>query len=373
MRTGLTIAFVLVGCASKPVDGGDGFADGGDDTTSESTAIADVTGDDGSTSGAMTTPGVEPHESSSDDEGGPKFDQGSIVDLGDADDCELPPHTACDDDEDPGHALGLDCAGELDATITFAGQPAQLVVHAGDVGSHLPPTYPPREGGRMLILSTGEAADVLIGGVLPATTLSTLAMPLAAPLDPMPAVGDCTADAAAIGTGDCSATMDAQWTMGGAAAYDYAEIRIEVVVPAGAAGFAYDLAFLSAEYPIYYQEQYNDMFVAWLESGDWTGNVSFDDGGQPIALNAAFLDFKDAPNPYDCPAPCVAPELVGTAMDGHGGTRWLTTAAPVTAGESITLVLAIFDMGDGWLDSAVLLDNFRWTCEGEAPITEPAG
>ena len=46
--------------------------------------------------------------------------------------------------------------------------------------------------------------------------------------------------------------------------------------------------------------------------------------GAPISLNAGFLDYKDAPNPYDCQNPCTAPELQGTAMQGHAGTRWLT-------------------------------------------------
>ena len=43
-----------------------------------------------------------------------------------------------------------------------------------------------------------------------------------------------------------------------------------------------------------------------------------------------------------------------------GGTSWLTTDAPVLGGETITLDLTIFDVGDQGWDSHVLIDNFRW-------------
>ena len=93
--------------------------------------------------------------------------------------------------------------------------------------------------------------------------------------------------------------------------------------------------------------------------------------GNPISLNAGFLDYKDAPNSIDCPDPCMAPELQGTAMEGHAGTKWLTTSAGVSPGENVTIIWAIFDMSDGILDSSVILDNFEWNCEGGPPVTVP--
>jgi hypothetical protein len=61
-------------------------------------------------------------------------------------------------------------------------------------------------------------------------------------------------------------------------------------------------------------------------------------------------------------------------MRQHGATRWLTTSAPATPGETVTLVFAIFDLRDSNLDSYVFLDNFRWGCEGtEHPTTVPVG
>jgi len=108
------------------------------------------------------------------------------------------------------------------------------------------------------------------------------------------------------------------------------------------------------------------MFIGWLESEQWTGNISFDAQGNPISLNAGFLDFQDDGGGL--------PELAGTCMAQHAGTRWLSTTAPVAPGEEITLVLAIFDLADAALDSYVFLDNFGWGCDGgTGPQTTPVG
>jgi hypothetical protein len=181
---------------------------------------------------------------------------------------------------------------------------------------------------------------------------------------------DCFDDPGLVGTGDCSNTIQDQWDQG-SGSYDYAEMRISATVPPGTPAIQYDFAMFSTEYPDFYQTTFNDMYIAWLESELWTGNISFDDMGHPISLNAGFLDYKDAPNMYDCPAPCQAPELQGTAMEGHAGTRWLTTTAGVTPGEDIVLVLGVFDLSDPILDTVILLDNFHWGCEGGAPTTIP--
>ena len=60
-------------------------------------------------------------------------------------------------------------------------------------------------------------------------------------------------------------------------------------------------------------------------------------------------------------------------MEGHAGTKWLQTTAPVHAGEEISLLFAIFDLTDGAYDSMVALDHFEWTCSGAPPFTKPVG
>ena len=115
------------------------------------------------------------------------------------------------------------------------------------------------------------------------------------------------------------------------------------------------------------------MYVAWLESEAWTGNVSFDELGNPITIGGVFLDYLDADSAQCTMVPCVAPELDGFAMDGHAGTQWLEIIAPVVAGEEIELVFAIFDMTDGLFDTAVILDGAQWGCTDKPPLTAPAG
>ncbi len=39
---------------------------------------------------------------------------------------------------------------------------------------------------------------------------------------------------------------------------------------------------------------------------------------------------------------------------------WLRTTSPLTPGETVTLTFSIHDEGDSILDSAVIIDNFRW-------------
>jgi hypothetical protein len=374
---------LTLGCAAKD----EGDSDGGgldagpvadDGATSGGTQAADGPastsggGDAGASTGALSATegsgdGVEPPPI--------KFDLGSLPDGGDSQFCGAPLPVTCDGmDDDPWHALGLNCPGgpSVSGSIQLEA-PEQLHVHSGNVGTYVPAAFPPQEGTKMVILSSGAAADLLTPGLFASTDVGGFgASVLPAPIqtNAVSPTEDCFDNPGLVGTGDCSNTIQAQWSQG-SGAYDYAEMRIETEVPAGAFGFSYNLAMFSTEYPGYYQTQYNDMYIAWLESEQWTGNVSFDNAGNPISLNAGFLDYKDAPNPYDCPAPCVAPQLQGTAMQGHAGTTWLTTTAGVTPGEDMTLVLTVFDLSDGVLDTVVLLDNWRWECEGGPPITIP--
>ena len=302
------------------------------------------------------------------------FDVGTVPDGGGEGFCGAPPQVHCDDDDDdPWHAFGLNCPGgpQVAGTVTLV-DPQQIHVHEGELGTFAPAPFPPREGEKFVILSSGIAEDLTTPSGTTSTGFDFLGTPLPAPIqtNAVSATENCYDDPGLVGTGDCSNTIQAQWDQGNGS-HDYAEMRISTTVPAGTFGFSYDFAMFSAEYPVYYQTQFNDMYIAWLESEQWTGNVSFDEMGNPISLNAGFLDYKDAPNPFDCPAPCQAPELQGTSMQGHAGTRWLTTTAGVTPGEQIELVLGVFDLSDSALDTVILLDNFQWACEGGAPVTIP--
>ena len=194
---------------------------------------------------------------------------------------------------------------------------------------------------------------------------------LPSPLDwrPVHAHRDCTHDPTLVGSGDCSNSLADPWQSGDGA-FDYGELRMVAEVPRFTDAISFDFAFFSSEYPLYTEGElatpFNDMFVAWLESEAWTGNISFDDAMQPITAQSVLMDYRSPSE--SCPE-CSAPELEGFSMEHHGGTRWLNTKAPVIPGETIELVFSIFDLSDSSLDSVVLLDGFEWSCSSSRPIT----
>jgi hypothetical protein len=349
-----------------------------DPATGGSSGAASATGDDAAPDddAGETSPGAGSSSSE-----GPEPEPPVVFDVSVPDaiqyDCGAPFPVVCDgaSEDDPWRTIGLNCPGGPQVDGVYNGDPQSLMVHVGDLGTHVPAPYPPREGDAFVILSSGIANDLTIPGFFAAADINGFldnAANLPAPLTPTPVdpLETCADDPGLVGSGDCSNTIEGQWNQG-SGAFDYNELRFTVEVPFETYGFSYDFAMFSTEYPDYYQTVFNDMYIAWLESENWTGNISFDEMGNPISLNAGFLDYKDAPNPYDCPAPCNAPELAGTAMQGHAGTKWLTTTAGVTPFEEIEVVFAIFDLSDPILDTVVLLDNFHWACEGGPPVTIP--
>lgn len=387
---GLSASYVLIGCQKDPVDhdigGDDGIntfgSGGGDDSSNPDDGDTETGNGDGDGDGEAD-PAPDPEagdgdgDSDEDDSepSGTKFDLLGIPDgNANTSGCLVPDHDPCDIDSiDPWHAMGVNCPGEYQVDVAYTGAPAALYVHSGQLGTANPATYPPLEGDKMVILSSGNAQQLTQAGAYASTSHPGYdPVQLPPPLSAVP-VGqgqDCNDDPTLIGKGDCSNTVQVQWAQGNGA-YDYAELRMTGEVPMGVSGFSYNFAFFSSEYPVYYKTSFNDMYIAWLESEIWTGNISFDEMGNPISLNAGFLDYKDAPNNHDCPDPCKAPELQGTAMQGHAATKWLATTAGVVPGEEFTLVFAIFDLSDNILDSVVTIDNFQWNCIGGPPVTIP--
>jgi hypothetical protein len=371
--------WLLWGCeAVNGRAGGDaglpGLGEGGDEGGATDPADDDD-GEGGHDDGAGTGHGLDDG-----DDDGAKFDLPN-PDAGPLDcvdgrcgACSIPEHQPCDaGTNDPFVALGIGCAGELPVT-TSADGPATARGIRTSFGSNA--TFDPREGSAYAVIGSGLVSELDqttptgdldafptycnddLGAYDPGDTLP-------APLRSNDVMGDCAADAALVGTGDCSKTVQEQFTQGDSA-NDYVELRLVVDVPDDVISFSYDFAFFSTEYPVYYGSTFNDMFVGWLESESWTGNVSFDGDGNPISLNAGFLDHKDDGGNL--------PELAGTCMRQHAGTDWLTTTAGVVPGETITVVFAIFDLSDSILDSYVFLDNFQWGCDPtDTPTTEPEG
>lgn len=153
--------------------------------------------------------------------------------------------------------------------------------------------------------------------------------------------------------------------------HDMIALTLKIKAPSNATGFKFKLNFFSAEYPEYVGNQYNDMFIAYLQSKKFTGNISFDGNGEPVTVNSGFFQVCDSsPICANGGHTCTKgpKDLDGTgyeifAKNGErygGGTGWLTTSKAVEPGEVFTLTLYVFDSGDYLFDSAVLLDGFEW-------------
>lgn len=228
-------------------------------------------------------------------------------------------------------------------------------------------TVTPKRFNTMAVISSGMARDSNDAGwVTPisGTSLTTsIAFPGTGPLATyvnahggglLP--GQCAGSTCPVGTG----------------ANDSVNIRLQIRTPTNAQGFSYDFRFYSAEYQSFQCTQFNDYYLASLTSAapgiPADRNISFDSLGNAVSVNNGF--FQDCGgNSKNCgPCPFGTASLVGTGFDSvnGGSTEWLTTDSPIVPGETITLDLMVFDVGDHIYDTLVLLDNFRWSL---TPVT----
>ncbi len=186
-------------------------------------------------------------------------------------------------------------------------------------------------------------------------------------------------------------------------------LELTIRTPTNAKSFKLSTNFMSSEYPEWTCSAYNDFFVVLLDSG-WTGqpanptdkNLAIykaqNNATYPVGVNLAagntglFTQCKNGST--GCALGATAGtistcantnELTGTGMDtanpsglfGYcgannlvgGGTGWLVTAGNVKGGEVITLRIAIWDTGDGALDSLAIIDNFEWSVTASQPGT----
>lgn len=277
--------------------------------------------------------------------------------------CVVPPHQPCDADVNSiVLALGLSCPGEAPVTTEQSGSVA------GQTTRDVVGGFTAREGDRFAVLGSGLVGE--LESETPDFDLPeapTFCNDDQGSFDPLTLPAPMTAEAApeacddpdVVGMQlDCSGTL-AEEIVG--EIQDYSSFTIVATVPEGIRSFSFDFAFSSVEYPAFVGASFNDLFVAWLQSEAWTGNVSFA-GGDAISVNSSLLVLTDPG--------FTEPMFAGTCMRGHASTGWLTTTAPVVAGEQMLLVFGVFDQVDSASDSFVFLDAFEWNCSGvPAPET----
>jgi hypothetical protein len=137
---------------------------------------------------------------------------------------------------------------------------------------------------------------------------------------------------------------------------DMVQLTLVLAPPPGTQCGIFDFSFFSEEFPEYQDSAFNDVFLAELGTSSFVINPDFtitapnnfalDPVGNVISISSAFS---------------VAP-FTRTTYDG--GTTLLRAVADVggIAGD-VTIVLTITDLGDSFYDSAVFLDNFRWSAD----------
>jgi hypothetical protein len=137
----------------------------------------------------------------------------------------------------------------------------------------------------------------------------------------------------------------------GDSARDVSVLKVDLNVPEGANCLTLDFKFYSEEYAEYVGSQFNDGFIAELDSSTWTtsagvisapNNFARDPQGKVVSVNSTGATSMTAQN------------AAGTTYDG--ATQVLSAATQITSGAH-SLYLSIFDQGDNAYDSAVFLDN----------------
>ena len=161
-------------------------------------------------------------------------------------------------------------------------------------------------------------------------------------------------------------------------AHDGIALDLEIRVPTNAHAMSFDFRFFTCEYPVYVCQSFNDILAVFmapdpLPAGDPMGNAS--NTAADIAFesssgmkntigvnNTTFLTACD-PGPPMYNACKGSGDLDGTNFEGHAASAWLRSQVPVPPGQKIILRIAIWDSGDGLLDSTSVIDNFQWIAD----------
>mgnify|MGYP000041244928 CR=1 FL=1 len=152
---------------------------------------------------------------------------------------------------------------------------------------------------------------------------------------------------------------------------DTAYLTMNLIVPEYMHYIYYDIQFLTSEYPDYVGSQYNDKVAITVQVEDNAGVVDIIDvNGGDFVLNShdipgtGFDIFAIDRNTYlpthpnDVDWITTTPNSIGA--DG-GSTALIGREQAVEPGANVTFTISIRDTGDNQFDSAVFIDNVRFT------------
>ena len=229
----------------------------------------------------------------------------------------------------------------------------------------------PREGKRMLALSTGTARNKGEPGFVSRNFDKGYSSPPPATFNGESAV--------------CPGAPVSKLSV-----QDAAGLELTFQTPSNALSVELSFNFRTYDFPEYACSIYNDSFwVNFVQAGA-DKNIAFDAAGEAVSGHSPFLTQCECPpgGPGMCSAgagqpsfDCQGHELLdGTDFDGNtnpmptyqgwtnAGTRWLRTTAPVVPSQTMKIRFVVFDGGvtaqgvtDHNLDSMALVDRFKWS------------
>lgn len=144
--------------------------------------------------------------------------------------------------------------------------------------------------------------------------------------------------------------------------FDVTILKIDLNVPANKNCLSFTFRFYSAEFPQYVGTDYNDAFIAELDTSNWTtsgstisapNNFAKDINNRPISINATGAATMSRAN---AAGTIFANNFNIDPYSPYGATPLLQANTPITPGAH-SLYLSIFDQGDRRLDSAVFIDR----------------
>ncbi|HVR95704.1 MAG TPA: alpha/beta fold hydrolase [Thermoanaerobaculia bacterium] len=139
---------------------------------------------------------------------------------------------------------------------------------------------------------------------------------------------------------------------------DASVLSLVLNVPQGSGRISFSYRFLSTEYPEYIDAGFNDTFTASLADANGqtviaTSNVDsapFFPASQSEAGGSGFALFTPDPSG-------VTTQFGSTGLPDAGLTEYVMVNVPFQSSGQIVVTFSISDVGDGILDSAVILDN----------------
>jgi hypothetical protein len=161
-------------------------------------------------------------------------------------------------------------------------------------------------------------------------------------------------------------------------AFDGIALEVRLRVPTNARSFSFAHQFFTSDYGDSVCQAFNDVYAVLLSpkpAASPDGNVVLDALGGALTTNSTALVRACTPGTHNgltfaCPLSTAS--LVGTGFEGHASTGWLKTTVPVAGGEEITLRFAIWDSGDGSLDSTALFDDFGFSTASVPAVSTSA-